>query len=80
MAKAKRELTYEQISERLEIIADQLETGDTALEQALELFEEGVRLAKLGTERLDGAERRIEQLLQDDSAAPLSADGSKPAE
>jgi len=80
MGKAKPELTYEQISERLEIIAAQLEAGDTALEQALELFEEGVRLAKLGTERLDRAERRIEVLLQDDTTATLGADGSGPAE
>ena len=80
MSAPEKELSFEAINERLEAIADRLEAGDTALEEALALFEEGVRLAKLGTERLDHAERRIEQLLQDDSVAPLDAGDDEPAE
>lgn len=74
MGKGNGELSYEAISERLEVIAEKLETGDTELEEALALYEEGVKLAKLGTQRLDEAERRIERLLQDDTVAPLVAD------
>lgn len=60
-AKAK-EPTFEEIVQRLESIAKQLESGDTELEKALELFEEGVKLAKSGGERLDEAERKLEVL------------------
>jgi exodeoxyribonuclease VII small subunit len=41
----------------------ELESGDLPLEQALVLFEEGVRLSRVGTERLDKAEARIDELL-----------------
>ena len=60
-AKAK-EPSFEEIVQRLEKIAKQLESGDTELEKALELFEEGVELAKSGGSRLDEAERKLEIL------------------
>ncbi len=75
MAEEQTELGFESIVARLEQIAKQLESGDTKLEQALALFEEGVRLAKLGNRRLDEAERKIEILLQDDKTAPFRPEG-----
>ena len=41
----------------------ELEEGDTPLEKSLSTFEEGVRLSRLGAQRLNEAERRIEILL-----------------
>lgn len=66
-----KDLAFAEITERLQAIADVLEGGDTPLEEALSLFEEGVRLSKLGTQRLEEAERRIEQLLQGDEVAAV---------
>jgi exodeoxyribonuclease VII small subunit len=60
------QLSFEQILERLETVVGALEQGDTPLEQALSTFERGVLLARLGTRRLDEAERRIELLLSDE--------------
>src|SRR5690242_10142793 len=60
------ELSFEQILTRLETVVGALEQGDTPLEQALSTFERGVVLARLGTRRLDEAERRIELLLSDE--------------
>jgi len=57
---------FEQILDRLRAIVDQLEKGDLPLERSLELFEEGIRLSRLGAGRLDAAEKRIEQLLAGD--------------
>ena len=57
------ELSFEQILSRLKQLVDELEKGDTPLEQSLAIFEEGVRLSELGTRRLDEAEHRIEVLL-----------------
>jgi exodeoxyribonuclease VII small subunit len=50
---------------RLEEIVAQLEGNKLALEQSLEVFEEGVKLVRFCAGRLDEAERRIETLLAD---------------
>ena len=59
-------LSFEQILQRLEDVVGTLEQGDAPLEQALAAFEQGVALARLGSRRLDEAERRVELLLSDD--------------
>lgn len=56
-------LSFEQIVERLSSVVAQLEDGELPLEQALSTFERGVLLSRLGSKRLDEAERRIELLL-----------------
>jgi exodeoxyribonuclease VII small subunit len=68
------ELTFEDLTAKLEAIASRLERGDVPLEEALKLFEEGIALNKLGNARLDAAERKIEVLLKD-SVAPLTDAG-----
>ena len=60
------QLSFEQILERLEGVVGVLEQGEAPLEHALSAFERGVVLARLGTRRLDEAERRIELLLDDE--------------
>jgi len=55
--------SFEEAIRRIGQIVEQLERGDLPLETSLELFEEGVRLARLSQQRLDRAERRIEELL-----------------
>jgi exodeoxyribonuclease VII small subunit len=55
--------SFEEAIRRIGHIVEQLERGDLPLEMSLELFEEGVRLARLSQRRLDRAERRIEELL-----------------
>lgn len=71
-------LTFEDALKRLEEIVMQLEGNRLALEQSLEMFEEGVKLVRLCTNRLDAAERRIEVLLTDKEgrlhAAPFPED------
>jgi exodeoxyribonuclease VII small subunit len=59
------EPTFEGSLKRLEEIVSQLEGNSLALDQSLEIFEEGVKLVRLCTSRLDDAERRIEMLLAD---------------
>jgi exodeoxyribonuclease VII small subunit len=59
------EPTFEGSLKRLEEIVAQLEGDKLALEQSLEIFEEGVKLVRFCAGRLDEAERRIEILLAD---------------
>jgi len=56
-------LSFEDAIRRLGHIVEQLERGDLPLEASLRLFEEGIGLARISQRRLDGAERRIEELL-----------------
>jgi exodeoxyribonuclease VII small subunit len=60
-----QEPTFEESLKRLEEIVTQLEGNQLALEQSLQVFEEGVRLVRFCSGRLDEAERRIELLLAD---------------
>jgi len=66
MAKSKeRERKFEDSLSALEGIVSQLESGDLPLERALELFEEGIGLARLCQSQLQEAERRVELLLRE---------------
>ena len=49
----------------LEQIVAQLEAGDLPLERALELFEEGVGLARRCKSQLEEAEQKVELLLRE---------------
>jgi exodeoxyribonuclease VII small subunit len=55
---------FEAALERLEEIVETMEGGDLALEEAMALFEEGVRLGQSCSKRLDEAERKITILLE----------------
>ena len=67
--------SFEDATRRLGDIVTQLEGGDLPLERTLELFEEGVRLARAAQDRLDKAERRVEELLGvDGRGAPITRD------
>jgi exodeoxyribonuclease VII small subunit len=59
--------TFETEVRRLGEIVEKLEDGELPLEESLQLFEEGVRLARAAQTRLDAAERRVEELLSIDS-------------
>jgi len=60
-----KEKTFEQSMKELEQIVQELETGEMPLEKAIKKFEEGVRLSKLCSEKLDQTEKRITILLRD---------------
>lgn len=59
--------SFEASVQRLSQIVEKLEAGELPLEQSLQLFEEGIRLARVAQERLDHAEERVEELLSVDA-------------
>jgi exodeoxyribonuclease VII small subunit len=59
--------TFEAAIKRLHEIVQTLERGDLPLEESLRLFEEGVKLSRLSQERLDAAQKRVDELLGVDS-------------
>jgi exodeoxyribonuclease VII small subunit len=62
---AKKKQKFEEALQKLEAIVSKMEEGDLPLEEALEAFEEGVKLAKFCTTKLDEAERKVEKLVRD---------------
>ncbi|MEK7831670.1 MAG: exodeoxyribonuclease VII small subunit [Acidobacteriota bacterium] len=66
MAKPKdREQNFETSLATLEQIVGQLESGDLPLDRSLELFEDGVALARRCQTQLQDAERKVELLLRE---------------
>jgi len=61
------ELPFEAAIKRLTEIVQTLERGEIPLEESLRLFEEGIKLSRSSQQRLDAAEKRVEQLLAVDA-------------
>jgi exodeoxyribonuclease VII small subunit len=55
---------FEECIQRLEVIVAELEKGDVALDLALELFDEGMKLSSSCRRELEEAEGKVEILLK----------------
>ena len=55
---------FEECLQRLETIVNELEKGDVALDRALELFDEGMKLSGSCRKELEDAEGKVEILLK----------------
>lgn len=55
---------FDRVLQRLRTVVTQLETGQLSLEESLRVYEEGVALARRAHQVLDGAEKRVELLVQ----------------
>ena len=64
MAKEK----FEDALEKLENIVREMERGDMPLDSALKSFEEGIRLIRFCSAKLDETQRRVEQLLEKENS------------
>ncbi|MBU4258764.1 MAG: exodeoxyribonuclease VII small subunit [Proteobacteria bacterium] len=58
-------MTFEKSLKQLEQIVQELESGNLPLENAMKKFEEGVKLSKYCSEKLDETEKKISVLLRD---------------
>ncbi|MCG3723343.1 exodeoxyribonuclease VII small subunit [Vibrio cincinnatiensis] len=73
MASKKPEnMSFEATIEELDLLVEQLESGDIALDEALKKFERGIALARSGQTKLDEAEQRVSILLRNSDDAPLT--------
>ena len=70
--KGSETLSYEQARDKLATVVKRLEAGGLTLEQSLELWERGERLATVCGEWLDGARARLAAAMatRDDSGKP----------
>ena len=59
------EIKFEKAMNRLENIVDELERGDLDIDKSLEIFEEGIKMSRLCTKKLNEAEAKIQKLTKD---------------
>jgi len=59
------EKKFEKAMEQLEEIVQNLERGDLPLEDALKAFEEGMKLAKFCSHKLEEAEKKVKLLIEE---------------
>ncbi len=75
------EEAYDALVAKLERVVGELEAGGLSLEQSIERFAEGMRLAREASRRLDQAERRVEMLVKSadgtDAVVPFTPDDRK---
>jgi exodeoxyribonuclease VII small subunit len=64
MAKEK----FEDALEKLEDIVRKMETGDMPLDETLKSFEEGIKLIRFCSSKLEETERRVETLLEKENS------------
>ncbi len=58
------DVPFEELMTRLESVVEELESGELSLEAAMTAYQRGVELARLGHDRLDSAERKLEELVK----------------
>ena len=56
------EIKFEKAMSRLENIVDELERGDLDIDKSLEIFEEGIKMSRVCSKKLNEAEAKIEKL------------------
>ena len=66
MEKEEKELSFEENLEKLEEIVKKLENGDIPLDDAIEKFNEAMKLAKSCDEKLRKAEKSLTKIVNED--------------
>lgn len=65
-------MTFEKALDQLEQIVRDMESGELNLESALKKFEEGMKLSKYCSEKLDETEKKISLLMGDGVGGEVS--------
>lgn len=68
----KKTITFEAAMERLEEITRLLESGAEGLDESLKLYEEGVSLIRLCTQKLESAEQSVKVLQMSEDGITLA--------
>ena len=66
------EVKFEKAIQRLETIVDDLEKGELDIDKSLEIFEEGIKMSRVCSKKLNEAEAKIEKLTRDQKGELVS--------
>lgn len=67
-------MTFEQSMQRLEQIVRAMERGDVALEESLQLFQEGTELVRNCNQLLDDAQLQVKKIMTAPDGSPVEED------
>ncbi|HJW95879.1 MAG TPA: exodeoxyribonuclease VII small subunit [Thermoanaerobaculia bacterium] len=67
---AKKSNEFEKSFQQLESIVKRLEAEELPLDEALQLFEDGIRLSRFCNQKLEEVEQKIELILADAKGQP----------
>ena len=70
MSEVKKEMSFEEMLKRLDVIVRALEKGDAALDKSMKLYTEGAELIRLCTKQLNEAEQTVVRLQKGSDGAP----------
>ena len=56
------EIKFEKAMNRIEQIVEELEKGELDIDKSLEIFEEGIKMSRVCSKKLNEAEQKIEKL------------------
>ena len=71
-----RNLKFETALDKLSEVIEKLEDGNTSLDEALKLYEEGIELIRFCTQKLEGAEQKIKLLQKaEETVVPVEYSG-----
>ncbi|MFG6114388.1 exodeoxyribonuclease VII small subunit [Halobacillus sp. MO56] len=65
MSENHKELSFEEAIEQLENLVEKLEEGDVPLEKAINYYQEGMKLSKTCSEKLNRVEQQMQQILNE---------------
>jgi exodeoxyribonuclease VII small subunit len=60
---------FEEAFKKLEAIVNKMEGGDLSLNESLKLFEEGMRLSKLCSQKLTEVQKKVELLIKSEDGS-----------
>ena len=72
MVKKKSDM-FEEALKKLQELVEKMEKGDLPLEEAMECFSEGIRIAQFCHNKLEEAENKVQMLLKDQQGGWASA-------
>ena len=73
-------MKFEDALKRLETVVERLERGELSLGASLKAFEEGIKLSRFLTGKLEEAEGKVEILIRDSKGEIRQEDFSREAE
>ena len=73
-------MKFEDALKRLETVVERLERGELSLDASLKAFEEGIKLSRFLTGKLEEAEGKVEILIRDSKGEIRQEDFSREAE
>lgn len=73
----KKKMSFEEALARLDEIIGSMENGKAELDELLSLFEEGISLVKLCSNKLNAAERKIKLVKANGDEVPFKEDAEE---